>query len=56
MSQTAPLLEQAQSAVEDATALDELDAVRVKYLGRKGLLTAQLDFSFEEAREKLVDE
>ncbi|MEE8093477.1 MAG: phenylalanine--tRNA ligase subunit alpha [Gammaproteobacteria bacterium] len=42
MSQTAPLLEQAQSAVEGATALDELDAVRVKYLGRKGLLTIQL--------------
>ena len=42
MSQIAPLLEQAQSAVEGATALDELDAVRVKYLGRKGLLTIQL--------------
>ena len=42
MSQTAPLLEQAQSAVEGATALDELDAVCVKYLGRKGLLTIQL--------------
>jgi phenylalanyl-tRNA synthetase alpha chain len=42
VSQTAPLLEQAQSAVEGATALDELDAVRVKYLGRKGLLTIQL--------------
>jgi phenylalanyl-tRNA synthetase alpha chain len=42
VSQTAPLLEQAQSAVQGATALDELDAVRVKYLGRKGLLTIQL--------------
>lgn len=42
MSQTAPLLEQAQSAVAGATALDELNAVRVKYLGRKGLLTVQL--------------
>lgn len=42
MTQTAPLLEQAQSAVEGATTLDELDAVRVKYLGRKGLLTVQL--------------
>lgn len=42
MSQTAQLLEQARSAVEGASALDELDAVRVKYLGRKGLLTVQL--------------
>ena len=42
MNQTAQLLDQAQSAVEGATALDELDAVRVKYLGRKGLLTVQL--------------
>ncbi len=42
MSQTAQLLEQARSAVEGAAALDELDAVRVKYLGRKGLLTVQL--------------
>ncbi len=42
MSQTAQLLEQARSAVEGAVALDELDAVRVKYLGRKGLLTIQL--------------
>ena len=42
MSQTAQLLEQAQSAVDGAAALDELDAVRVKYLGRKGLLTIQL--------------
>ncbi|MFP6828145.1 MAG: phenylalanine--tRNA ligase subunit alpha [Gammaproteobacteria bacterium] len=42
MSQTAQLLEQARTAVEGASALDELDAVRVKYLGRKGLLTVQL--------------
>ncbi len=42
MSQTAQLLEQAQTAVKGAVALDELDAVRVKYLGRKGLLTVQL--------------
>ncbi len=42
MSQIAELLEQAQTAVEGAGALDELDAVRVKYLGRKGLLTIQL--------------
>ena len=42
MSQTAQLLEQAQSDVQDTTALDALDAVRVKYLGRKGLLTVQL--------------
>jgi phenylalanyl-tRNA synthetase alpha chain len=42
VSQTAQLLEQARSAVEGAEALDELDAVRVKYLGRKGLLTVQL--------------
>ena len=42
MNQTARLLEQARSAVEGATALDELDAVRVKYLGRKGLFTLSL--------------
>ena len=42
MSQTAQLLEQARAAVQGAAALDELDAVRVKYLGRKGLLTVQL--------------
>jgi phenylalanyl-tRNA synthetase alpha chain len=42
VSQTAELLEQAQSAVRGARALDELDAVRVKYLGRKGLITSQL--------------
>jgi phenylalanyl-tRNA synthetase alpha chain len=42
VSQTAQLLEQARTAVEGASALDELDAVRVKYLGRKGLLTVQL--------------
>jgi phenylalanyl-tRNA synthetase alpha chain len=42
VSQTAQLLEQARTAVEGASALDELDAVRVKYLGRKGLLTLQL--------------
>ncbi len=42
MNQTAQLLDQAQAAVEGVTALDELDAVRVKYLGRKGLLTVQL--------------
>ncbi|HEY5622996.1 MAG TPA: phenylalanine--tRNA ligase subunit alpha [Gammaproteobacteria bacterium] len=42
MSETAELLEQARSAVQGAQALDELDAVRVKYLGRKGLITVQL--------------
>ena len=42
MSQTAQLLDQARAAVQGAAALDELDAVRVKYLGRKGLLTVQL--------------
>ena len=52
MSQTAQLLEQAQTAVRGATALDELDAVRVKYLGRKGLLTVQL----KELGKLLVDE
>lgn len=42
MNQTAQLLNQARDAVEGTTTLDELDAVRVKYLGRKGLLTVRL--------------
>ena len=42
MSSLAQLLEQAQTAVEASADLTELDAVRVKYLGRKGLLTAEL--------------
>ncbi|MCZ6498092.1 MAG: phenylalanine--tRNA ligase subunit alpha, partial [Gammaproteobacteria bacterium] len=42
MNQTAQLLDQARNAVEGTTTLDDLDAVRVKYLGRKGLLTIRL--------------
>ena len=42
MSSLAQLLEQAQTAVGASVDLAELDAVRVKYLGRKGLLTAEL--------------
>ena len=42
MASPARLLEQAQTAVLAAGDLAELDAVRVKYLGRKGLITAEL--------------
>ena len=38
----AQLFEQAQTAVRAAGSLRELDAVRVRFLGRKGLITAQL--------------
>ena len=38
----AQLFEQAQTAVRAAGGLRELDAVRVRFLGRKGLITAQL--------------
>ena len=42
MANPARLLEQAQTAVLAAGDLAELDAVRVRYLGRKGLITAEL--------------
>ena len=42
MANAARLLEQAQTAVLAAGDLAELDAVRVRYLGRKGLITAEL--------------
>ena len=42
MANPARLLEQAQTAVHSVGDLAELDAVRVKYLGRKGLITAEL--------------
>ena len=42
MASPAGLLEQAQAAVQAAGDLAALDAVRVKYLGRKGLITAEL--------------
>ncbi|HLF11439.1 MAG TPA: phenylalanine--tRNA ligase subunit alpha, partial [Gammaproteobacteria bacterium] len=42
MSSIAQLLEQAESAVSAACDLAELDAIRVKYLGKKGLFTLQL--------------
>ena len=42
MSSIAQLLEQAESAVSAARDLAELDAIRVKYLGKKGLFTLQL--------------
>ncbi len=42
MSNIAQLLDEAESAVRAANELAELDAVRVKYLGKKGLFTAQL--------------
>lgn len=42
MANPARLLEQAQTAVNSVGDLGELDAVRVKYLGRKGLITAEL--------------
>ncbi|NNF66557.1 MAG: phenylalanine--tRNA ligase subunit alpha [Gammaproteobacteria bacterium] len=42
MSDIPRLLDQAQQAIKAATDLDGLDQVRVRYLGRKGELTAQL--------------
>ena len=42
MASPARLLEQAQAALEAAGDLAALDAVRVRYLGRKGLITAEL--------------
>ncbi len=42
MSGIARLLDQAESAVRAAGDLAALDAVRVQYLGKKGLFTAQL--------------
>ena len=42
MASPAGLLEQARAAVHAAGDLAQLDAVRVKYLGRKGLITAEL--------------
>ncbi len=42
MSSIALLLEEAQAAANAAADLAELDAVRVKYLGKKGVFTQQL--------------
>jgi len=42
MSQLAQLREEAETAARSAADLRELDAVRVRYLGKKGLFTAQL--------------
>ena len=42
MSQTAQFLEQAKAAVQCALTLDEIDSIRVKFLGRKGVFTVQL--------------
>ncbi|MBT5229008.1 MAG: phenylalanine--tRNA ligase subunit alpha, partial [Methylococcales bacterium] len=42
MSSVEILLEQAQAEVAQASDLKSLDDVRVKYLGKKGLLTDQL--------------
>ncbi len=42
MSSVAQLLEQAQSAISAAEDLAQLDGVRVRFLGKKGLLTHQL--------------
>jgi len=42
VSSIARLLEEAEAAAKNAGDLGELDAVRVKYLGKKGALTAQL--------------
>jgi phenylalanyl-tRNA synthetase alpha chain len=42
VSSIAQLLEQAELAVSAARDLAELDAIRVKYLGKKGLFTLQL--------------
>lgn len=42
MSIIAPLLEQAESEAAAAASLEQLDLVRVKYLGKKGQFTAEL--------------
>ena len=42
MGSIAQLLDEAETAVRSANDLAELDAVRVKYLGKKGLFTLQL--------------
>lgn len=42
MGRPAQLLEQAQSAVRAARDLTQLDTARIRYLGRKGLITAEL--------------
>lgn len=42
MSSIAGLLEQAEAAVDSARDLEQLDRIRVKYLGRKGALTVRL--------------
>ncbi len=42
MSTVARLLKEAELAVAEATSLDQLDVSRIKYLGRKGLLTTYL--------------
>ena len=42
MSAVARLLKEAELAVAEAASLDQLDVARVKYLGRKGLLTTYL--------------
>ena len=42
MASPAQLLEQARTAVSAADDLRRLDAVRVRYLGRKGLITSEL--------------
>lgn len=42
MSAVARLLKEAELAVAEAASLDRLDVARVKYLGRKGLLTTYL--------------
>jgi phenylalanyl-tRNA synthetase alpha chain len=42
VSTIAPLLEQAESEAAAADSLEQLDRVRVKYLGKKGLFTAEL--------------
>jgi phenylalanyl-tRNA synthetase alpha chain len=42
VSTIARLLEEAESAVATAADLGQLDAIRVKYLGKKGALTLQL--------------
>ena len=42
MASPAGLLEQARAAVQAAGDLAALDTVRVRYLGRKGLITAEL--------------
>jgi len=42
VSTVARLLKEAELAVAEATSLDQLDVARIKYLGRKGLLTTYL--------------